>query len=218
MRAIGPLWVLLLCAIAGTAWADDPQPSDPKHPTVLGTASDGTSHPGDDAHFVRVLGQGALATARMGALAAARATTPAVLMFGRYLQADAATDRSALTQAAGAAGLHPPQVLDAAHQALLQRLGAVSAEQFDATFLKALRDDQSASIKLLQQQARNGRAQALMSYAQHQLPVLQAHMDEAEDLAKHAPGGKEPPPDVQIESDTMHRLQDQETDRLRDAR
>lgn len=208
-------WIVawLLC-LPGAAIAADHNPSDVKHPTVLGSINTGTASPAAERAFVEQIGQGVLLQRQAGRMAARRSVSPTVLVFGRWIADEAAEDQQTLRRAAGIAMLGMPARLDAPARQTLAHLASLSGLAFESAFLHVVIQDQGRSVRLLQDQAQHGRAQPLVFYAQHQLPILQSHVEEARDLAKRAPDGPEPSPAMTVEPQTMRLLQQQETARL----
>lgn len=203
----------LLPVIAQAQPAPEAAPSNPTHPTVLGGASDGSQDAAARDRLVRDLAQADMTLSRLGTLAIGRGSVPAVIEHGRTVRDDAEHDLDLLRRAAGDTTL--PKTLDPAHEAALGSLRDLHGTRFDDRYLSLIRTWGGMASHLLQDEARSGRDQALMFYAQRQLPVQQSHVDEAKDLSDRAPGGAKGPPPALVEPELEHNLDARDAARLR---
>jgi putative membrane protein len=70
------------------------------------------------------------------------------------------------------------------HQQQMQRLNNLSGEEFDRAYLKMQVDHHKKDIKEFQRQSNRGMDSNLKSFATAQLPVLQQHLEQAQQLSK----------------------------------
>src|SRR4051812_7547004 len=103
--------------------------------------------------------------------------------FGRWMIADHGSLGTALTAVAGQLGVTLPTTLDASDQAELRDLNARSGADFDQAFAASGVQDHAAAIALYQLEASSGTNPTLVSIAQQTLPLLQAHYQQALELA-----------------------------------
>jgi putative membrane protein len=71
----------------------------------------------------------------------------------------------------------------------LTRLSALPAVSFDQEYLTQQIGDHLATIAVFSAEAEDGHNPDLKSFAQHELPMLRAHLEEALDMARHIGGG-----------------------------
>ena len=154
--------VLLMVA---PAWAQAPP------------SSSGQGLSAQDQQFLKEAGQGHQAEVRFGNLAAQRATMPAVRIFGRWM---ASAHGSANTQLATVIqqvqGQAPPMALTSEQQSEMQKSQGASGAAFDKQYLQMIAPDHQKDIQAFQKEAQGGQDQAVKTYAQNMLPVLQDHL------------------------------------------
>jgi hypothetical protein len=180
---------------------------------ALGVAGSNTATPGMESGFVRRIAQGLLLDQALGALGAQRASVSDLILFGRWIAADAQAAREQLERAS-----RPvlPTRLGPDELALLRRLQAIAPGRgFDRPFLQIFYKAEKVMIRRLRDESRTGSDTALVFFAQHQQPIAEAHAEEAENLEKRAPGGNEATPDPDVEHDVESRLQAEEAAQVR---
>jgi putative membrane protein len=115
--------------------------------------------------------------------------------FGNVLIADHTAMGQQVAAAATAAGLSPPApALLPAEQATLDQLRAAgTGASFNLAFLQAQITAHQQAIQLMQNYAANGDVPALRTVASGAIPVMQKHLQMAQELAE-APPPPPPPP------------------------
>jgi len=106
------------------------------------------------------------------------------------------TDHGLLNQILGLAGrylgISVPTTPDAEHQAALNDLSALPPDQFQTAYVDGQVADHQAAIDLFQTEAQSGQDFLLVLLAKASLPVLQAHLTQAQDLQAALQGGSLP--------------------------
>jgi len=97
-----------------------------------------------------------------------------------------ATDHGALgktlTALAQRLGVPLPTTLDPQHQSELNNLSSQTGRNFDRSYTAAQVRDHQDAVALFQREASAGQNSAVVSFAQQALPLLQAHLQQAQSL------------------------------------
>jgi predicted outer membrane protein/sporulation protein YlmC with PRC-barrel domain len=124
------------------------------------------------------LGLGELA---LGSLAQQRAADPTVRRFGARMVDDHGSANAELLSLARTAGLGELSAQpDAAHQAEIRRLTALSGQAFDHAFMDRMVADHRQAIARFEAYAKAGHSVALKAFALRTLETLRAHLQSAE--------------------------------------
>lgn len=166
---------LLTLMAAGPAWAAD-APGD------QAGAQDTLNQ--QDRQFIDAAAAGSQAEVEMGKLAEQRAREPAVREFGLWMATDHTIAGEALSYIAGRAGVQPQATLDAQDQAALARLQKLSGARFDQEYVPLQVRMHEETIALFRNEAQSGENARLKRFTDHMMPMLQAHLSEAQTLAK----------------------------------
>lgn len=94
-----------------------------------------------------------------------------------------------IVDAAGLAMPTAPGSLDSQHQGNLDRLGGLSAAQFDAHFRQQQIDGHERALTLFRDYAKNGENAELKSWAQRSVSMLERHLDQAKSLPRASQKG-----------------------------
>ena len=138
-----------------------------------------------DQQFVDFAGQTDMVEANLGQLAQDRALSQAVKDYGQMLVTDHTGDYSQLQTAAQQANLAAPAAIDAAHnKALIGPMNKLKGAAFDRKYIAAMIAGHTQAIAVYKKEAQDAQNQAIKSYAETALPVLQKHLDGAKNLEK----------------------------------
>jgi putative membrane protein len=157
-----------------------------------------------DASFVNQLGPANVAEITEGNLAIQRSPELAVSEFGRWM----VTDHTALGSifalvAKYAAGLTVPTQPTAAQQAEINALSKLSGQSFDKAYLANQVTDHQQVVALLNQEVAKGQNPGLVSFAKEALPIIQAHLQEAQILSSDLiPGSRSIGPQASHQSNS----------------
>lgn len=137
-----------------------------------------------DQQFITKAAQGNIAEASLGKMAMQKSTNPAVQEFGRWMQTDHTLANKELIAAAHAAnGQSPPTQPNAQQQSEAQALQQLSGAQFDQKYIQHMVQDHQQDVQAYQNEANTTQNRYLKGYAQGILPVIKAHLDEAQQLS-----------------------------------
>jgi putative membrane protein len=139
----------------------------------------------DNVAFLEDVIRGSLAEVKMGQLAQQNGGTEDVRSFGAKLVADhlAVKDQAAIL--AKSTGAQVPNEPTPAAKDEYEHLQTLSGADFDKVFAAHMVMDHIATIQKFEEQAKAG-GDEVAQFANASLPILQEHLDIAEDLAKQA--------------------------------
>lgn len=164
-----------------------------------------------DRHFAEqaaTAGQKEIAEARV---AESRATDPAVREFARWMIADHSLLDEMLRKRAQQAQITLP-----APAAEPQIQKTTPADRFDAGYVAAQVADHRHAVKLFETEARSGQDPQLRSFAQTALPLLQAHLAEAQDLQSRALANLPAGTQVQVPATALSQEANRQTPKTRE--
>jgi len=135
-----------------------------------------------DKTFIRQAAIGGLAEIHEGQMAVSMAQSADVKQFGQKMIDDHTANNNELMALAQQKGITPPAALDSRHKTEAATLQKQSGAAFDRTYLK----DQIAGHKqmeaVMQKEIRSGSDPDLKAFAQKTLPVVQEHLQMAQQL------------------------------------
>lgn len=141
-----------------------------------------------DKEFVDFAAQTDMTEAHFGQLAQDQATGQDVKDYGQMLTTDHTKDYNTLTAVASKIGADVPKGIDAAHNKMIDPVAKLKGHAFDRRFLADMVKGHEQAIAKYKKEADSGDNADLKAYAAAALPVLQTHLQRAEELS-HA-GGK----------------------------
>lgn len=144
----------------------------------------GTVQKTDDKKFVKEAAMGGLAEVEMGKLAVQKGTTPEIKQFGQKLIDDHTKANDQLKQVASQDNIPVPSTPDKKEQEKIDKLSKLSGAAFDKSFVKDEVKDHKSDIKDFQGEAQGGSRTNIKNFASSTLPVLQEHLQLAENLSK----------------------------------
>lgn len=135
-----------------------------------------------DRAFVTQAAQGGMAEVAEGKAAVSQSTSPDVQGFGQHMIDDHTKNNQELMALAQQKGLKTPTALDTKHQQELARLQAEPAAKFDRDYIKGQIAGHRQMEKVMQTEIQNGKDPDLKAFAQQTLPVVQQHLQMAQQL------------------------------------
>lgn len=141
-----------------------------------------------DLQFVREAAGGGMAEVELGRLAAGTATNPNVKKFGQMMVDDHSKANQQLAQLAKQKKLEVPATLPPDAKAAKERLSQLSGMEFDRAFMRQMLNDHQKTIALFQRQAESGEDPELRQLAKQTLPVLQQHLELAQQIDSQMSG------------------------------
>jgi putative membrane protein len=127
---------------------------------------------------------GDMAEVQMGQLAAQKASSPDVKSYGEMLATDHSKAMDEMKTVAGTLGVQPPAGPKADARKEMDRLSKLDGQAFDREFLKHMVSDHEKDVAKFKKEAA-GSSQVAQT-AKAQLPVLEKHLQKAQELSKSA--------------------------------
>lgn len=141
--------------------------------------------PMTDQQFVDFAAQTDMVEANLGQLAQDNASQQDVKDYGQMLATDHTNDFAQLNTAAKSANLNVPNSIDEAHnKKMIAPFQKLKGSAFDHRYIMDMVAGHTKAIAVYKMEAANAQNDALKTYAQAALPVLEKHLDQAKDLEK----------------------------------
>ena len=137
-----------------------------------------------DQQFVDFAAQTDMMEANLGQLAANAASSQQVKDYASTLVSDHTNDYGQLSAAAKQASLNVPNAIDAEHNKMIGPFQKLKGAAFDHKYAQEMVMGHSKAIEIYKKEASGAQSDALKSYAQTALPVLEKHLAGAKDLEK----------------------------------
>jgi putative membrane protein len=137
-----------------------------------------------DQQFVDFAAQTDMTEANLGQLAANAASSQEVKDYASTLVADHTTDYGQLSAAAKQASLNVPNAIDSEHNKMIAPFQKLKGAAFDRKYGQEMVTGHTKAIEMYKKEASDGQNEAIKSYAQTALPVLEKHLSGAKDLEK----------------------------------
>jgi len=136
-----------------------------------------------DKTFATKAAAGGEAEVALGRLAAEKAESQQVRQFGQQMVTDHSKANQELQAIAKQQNLTLPTKPDASSAATEQRLQASSGTAFDSAYTHDMVQDHQQDVADFQKEASSGQDPALKAFAQKYLPVLQHHLQMAQQIS-----------------------------------
>ena len=179
MKSVIATVSLLALMVAAPAWAADTgtgaATGEPQGQQALNQ---------QDRQFINEAAEGGRAEVEMGKVAAERSDNPAVREFGRWMETDHTMANDALDYIVHRAGVTPPSTIDPHDQTALESLQKLHGAAFDQKYVPMQVEGHEQTIALFQKEEQSGENPHLKRYAEHTMPMLRAHLAEAQDLSR----------------------------------
>ena len=167
-----------------TGSVQSPQQTSPETATTTavtgGTVSNTTPA---EKEFVSNAGMAGLAEVQMASLALQNAQSAEVRAFAERMLTDHGQSNAELAQLATVKGLVLPAELAGTHQQGLEHLRTLSGAEFDRAYMQHMVSDHAAAVTLYQNGSANSTDGDIKGFAAKYLPVLQQHLQLAQQLA-----------------------------------
>jgi putative membrane protein len=155
---------------------------------AIPAASAQTTTNSNDAKFIDKMARDGTAEVELGKLAEQKSSNPQVKTFAQRLVSDHTKANQQLMPIAQRDGVSPPKSVDKEHSTLQARLAKLNGQAFDRAFVQAQVEDHRKDIQYLQQQAQAVQDPNLKSFIQQTLPVMQQHLQMAEQIENQVTG------------------------------
>ena len=150
---------------------------------AFGSASAALAQQMDAQQFVNQAASGGMFEVQSSELARERWQNPDVQVFAEMMITDHSTNNQELMTIAQEQGLTVPAEIMGQPAEHMQAVQAAEGEEFDSVYVEHQVAAHQSSIELFETYAEAGEVGPLVSYAETTLPVLQQHLDEAQELA-----------------------------------
>jgi len=138
-----------------------------------------------DQQFVDFAAQTDMVEANLGQLAQTASSSQAVQNYGQMVTADHTQDYGNLFTAAQQAGLTVPGAIDTKNNdTMIGPFQKLKGAAFDRKYIHEMIVGHEQAIAVYRREATDAQNDAIKSYAQNALPVLQKHLDAAKALLK----------------------------------
>lgn len=137
---------------------------------------------GKDSLFVRKAAIGDLAEVKSAELAKSKTSSSAVKEFAEQMITDHTKATEELTTIAKEKDITVPTELDNEHQAKLDKLAGLSGDAFDRAYAKQQKIGHETMLRLLDDEAKNGKDADLKSFAAKTKTVVEEHHAKAQKL------------------------------------
>ena len=137
-----------------------------------------------DKTFVNEAASGGLAEVELGHLAEQKAASPDVKQFGQRMVEDHSKANQELKMIAAQAKLTVPTQPEKSAQTAEQRLQQSNGVAFDQAYVAYMVQDHEKDVAAFRKEAQSGQDPAVKAFAEKYLPVLEQHLQMANNLAK----------------------------------
>jgi putative membrane protein len=150
--------------------------------TKVTTIADSTKLDSSDAKFAKNAAGGGMAEIELSKLAQTKSSSTKIKSFAAMMVKDHSAAGDSLTTIASKKGITLPTSLDADHQAKYDSLSKLSATDFNKGYINIMVADHQGALKLMQDEAQNGKDASLKAFATKVAPTVQMHLDAANKL------------------------------------
>lgn len=137
-----------------------------------------------DTDFLRLAAEADMTTANLAQTAEARADSSQVKDFAKKLATDHTNDFAHLTEVAAKTGETIPRAIDKQDNREIATLDKSKGKAFDREFLSHQTAEHEKLLRAFRQEAEHGTNPDIKAYANKALPVMEAHLHDAQDLLK----------------------------------
>ena len=140
-----------------------------------------------DKDFMLAAAQGGMTEVKLGALAAQNGTRQEVKDFGGMMVKDHTTINDDLKALAAQKSVSLPDMLDEKHQAMVDKMGALSGAEFDKAYVAAMIKAHKKDLKAFQAEASATQDTDIKSFVEKAIPTISAHLQHIQDLKSMMP-------------------------------
>lgn len=137
----------------------------------------------NDQEFVRKAASGGKMEVRLGEIAMQQASSNEVKNFAQRIINDHNLANQQLTALSERNNLEVPQDLDRQENNTVKELSSKKGRDFDQAYMDSMIQDHRKDLELFQKMAKEGKNPELKNFAQQNIPVLQKHLQLAEQVS-----------------------------------
>ncbi|AMP98529.1 Membrane protein [Pedobacter cryoconitis] len=130
-----------------------------------------------DAEFATKAAVGGMAEVELGKMALTKATNTQLKDFAKMMVSDHGKANEELMLIAKNKNITLPAAVDEDHQKKMNDLSKKSGKDFDKAYAEAMVDGHKSTLKLMQDESKDGKDADLKAFASKTTPVVQAHLD-----------------------------------------
>ena len=130
-----------------------------------------------DAEFATKAAVGGMAEVELGKLALTKATNTQLKEFAKMMVSDHGKANEELMLIAKQKNITLPAAVDEDHQKKMNELDKKSGKDFDKAYAEAMVDGHEKTLKLMQDEAKDGKDAEIKAFASKTAPVVQTHLD-----------------------------------------
>ncbi|WP_367867243.1 DUF4142 domain-containing protein [Pedobacter sp. WC2423] len=130
-----------------------------------------------DAEFATKAAVGGMAEVGLGKLALTKATNTQLKEFAKMMVSDHGKANEELMLIAKQKNITLPAAVDEDHQKKMNELDKKTGKDFDKAYAEAMVDGHEKTLKLMQDEAKNGKDADIKAFASKTTPVVQTHLD-----------------------------------------
>jgi putative membrane protein len=139
-----------------------------------------------DQKFMTNAAEGGMLEVKLGELAAQKATRDDVKNFGQKMVTDHTQINNDLTTLASQKGVPLPDMLDAKHQKIYEKLAALSGTDFDNDYISTMIKAHKMDAKLFKKESKTSDTD-VKSFVDKSLTVIEEHLKMIEAISKSSP-------------------------------
>jgi putative membrane protein len=151
--------------------------NEAKDTTGSASATGGIAVEEDDAMFATNAANGGMVEVAFGKVALSKTTNPQLKAFAEMMVSDHGKANEELKTIAMAKNITLPTNIDEDHQKKLNDLNAMSGKDFDKNYTDAMVDGHEKTLKLMEDEAKDGKDAELKAFASKTAPVVKSHLD-----------------------------------------
>jgi putative membrane protein len=158
--------------------------SDTSAPPGSSQTNSGAQASAADKHFVQAALKGGMAEVKLGQLASQKGNSDDVKQFGQKMVEDHTKLGDQMKEVENQIGVTPPAMLSPTDKALESKLEALSGDQFDKAYIRAMVKDPEKDLEDFQKEASTGTSATVKDAAAHGKQVIAAHLDMIQKIAQ----------------------------------
>jgi putative membrane protein len=137
-----------------------------------------------DTNFILAAAQGGMTEVRLGELASTNGMRADVKEFGQMMVKDHTAINDDLKALAAQKGVTLPDGLDAKHQAMVDKMAAMTGTEFDDAYIKGMIKAHQKDAKAFKAEAAATQDADIKSFLDKSIPVVEAHLQHVTTMKK----------------------------------
>jgi putative membrane protein len=151
---------------------------------LVSTAAAATPISMADTNFILAAAQGGMTEVKLGELAATNGMRADVKEFGQMMVKDHTAINDDLKALAAQKGITLPDSLDAKHQAMVDRMMALTGSEFDDAYIKGMIKAHTKDAKAFKAESAATQDADIKTFLDKSIPVVEAHLQHVTAMKK----------------------------------